>query len=329
MDRNGYSMRAVILGLTLAAAVAGGRSDAQTLRDSTGPAEVPPAGYAASQYVDSKGCVFVRAGYAGQVTWVPRVTRDRKVICGQVPTLAGQAQPKAAQASAAEALAPVAQPARPAGAALPRPSAAQPAPVAPAAAGDLTLVSVTTVPAGGTGCAGKTTTAERFTLSDGRTILRCGAPVADPVAYLNGAGLGVTVSGAAPVRQAQAPAARLPEGYEPAWQDDRLNPRRGESANAAGPVAGPVVRPAAAEPAPAAAGTGGDFVQVGAFSVAANAGAAADRLRALGLPVSEQATRIGGKAATIVLAGPFAPGAEARAALARLRASGFADAFLR
>lgn len=95
---------------------------AQTLRTPAEPAEFPPSSYQGRQYVDSVGCVFVRAGVAGNVTWVPRITRGRDQLCGFQPSLA-----PSAQAAAPAAAQPVAQ-------AAPKPTPparTTPVPVAP------------------------------------------------------------------------------------------------------------------------------------------------------------------------------------------------------
>lgn len=59
---------------------------AQSLRDVAVPAEFPPSSYSGSQYVDSRGCVYIRAGLSGTVNWVPRVSRSRQPMCGFQPS---------------------------------------------------------------------------------------------------------------------------------------------------------------------------------------------------------------------------------------------------
>ena len=43
-----------------------------------GPAERPPSSFDGTQYVDSEGCAFIRAGISGSPMWVPRLSRDRE-----------------------------------------------------------------------------------------------------------------------------------------------------------------------------------------------------------------------------------------------------------
>ncbi|PIE16822.1 MAG: hypothetical protein CSA68_00775 [Rhodobacterales bacterium] len=62
--------------------------EARSLRSTTQPAEYPPSSYKGKQYVDSSGCIFIRTGSGPGVDWVPRVSRDRKHLCGHRPTFA-------------------------------------------------------------------------------------------------------------------------------------------------------------------------------------------------------------------------------------------------
>ncbi|WP_417266907.1 SPOR domain-containing protein [Celeribacter baekdonensis] len=61
-------------------------AEASALFTADEPAEFPPVAFKGTQFVDSRGCVYVRAGYGDGVQWVPRVSRDRRVLCGFKPT---------------------------------------------------------------------------------------------------------------------------------------------------------------------------------------------------------------------------------------------------
>ncbi len=70
-------------GVTLALVLTAVPGQARAL---TEPAELPPPEYRGQQYVDSKGCLFMRAGPPGQTIWIPRVTRDGTPLCGNPPS---------------------------------------------------------------------------------------------------------------------------------------------------------------------------------------------------------------------------------------------------
>lgn len=75
--------------------LAGGETAlAQVSKQTAIPAEFPPSSFTGRQYVDSRGCIYIRAGYGGTVQWVPRVSRDRKHICNARPTAIARAEPQ-------------------------------------------------------------------------------------------------------------------------------------------------------------------------------------------------------------------------------------------
>ena len=61
----------------------GTAAQAMSLAQAGEPAERPPASFAGDQYVDSRGCVYLRVGDEGAVSWVPRLSQDRQVMCAR------------------------------------------------------------------------------------------------------------------------------------------------------------------------------------------------------------------------------------------------------
>jgi len=233
----------------LAAAFSAVSAGAVTFDEIDGPAEFPPASFVGAQYVDSSGCVFLRAGYAGQTTWVPRVTRDRKVICGQRPTFGSAPSAPVIADAPAPRMAPTGRVGRPmetiatttappriaapaavrTGGPDPRSYAgarvamAAPAPVrAKTPVAQPRGVAIAAAPVGQTACPNRSLVAQRFMLADGRHAIRCVPQSEYPVTYATAAEIA-----AMPQGFVQAVPVSVPPGYKPAWKDDRLNPLRG------------------------------------------------------------------------------------------------------
>ncbi len=61
----------------------GGGSGGEAQRNQpTPPANFPAAGYSGVEFVDNRGCNYIRTEYENRVSWVPRVTLSGSHICG-------------------------------------------------------------------------------------------------------------------------------------------------------------------------------------------------------------------------------------------------------
>ncbi len=322
-----------------------GVAQAEKLRDAEQPAEFPPSGYAGTQYVDSRGCVYVRAGFAGAVNWVPRVRRNKDLLCGFKPSLsaselAASATAGAAPVGAAITAAPVLTPS------IPVLRAERP--VAP-------VQTVRSVPRPAPSVAARPVSALPAVAPVRAPAIYTAPPAVRPASPV----MAVAIAPPLPVVKIT-----VPSGYRQAFSDGRLNPERGgqtargeaqmnqvwtqtvprrliESGARVARVArapqvptlisskSAPVASASEKAAPATRGGGYRFVQVATFGDVRNATNTVRRLQALGLPVSRAKVSRKGQSLQIVFAGPISTRADLNRALIQVRAAGFSDAFFR
>lgn len=322
--------------IVVASFLSGFTADAAVLRNSGGPAEVPPSNYKSKQYVDSEGCVFVRAGVGNSVTWVPRVTRSRKLVCGYQPTFTTTT--KTVQTSSKPAASSGATPGKP-----------------------MATTAQTTTPPQLNVQTTQTTKQVKATPAPETTVVYK-TPVntqsATPKTVKTKT---VQVQQAAPLAP---PEPRLPKGYKAVWDDDRLNPRRGvrtergettmrmiwtdtvprrlvpESgqdvklqqahiryqAATGTKTASKNIRVAKASPNRTnSTAIVGRFIQIGSFGVAGNAKSTARKFHKMGLPVSM--AKSGNQ--SILYLGPFTSNSDLRVGMNAARSAGFNDAFIK
>jgi hypothetical protein len=214
------------IALVVATFISGSAVHAALLSESRGPAELPPSSYTGKQFVDSRGCVFIRAGSGNAVTWVARVTRNRELICGYQPTfksgasVAAKPKKKATRTTASSAAKP-GQPMETIASTTKPPQVVKPKTKGKTAQIPKTAAPKTVAPAAVT----QPTSAAKKTrvVAAPKAQAKTGAPQTVRVAKTSTA----RVATPRAVPALKVPEPRLPAGYQSVWTDGRLNPERG------------------------------------------------------------------------------------------------------
>ncbi len=308
------------------------------------PAETPPASFQGSRFVDSRGCVFQRSTFGGQVNWVPLFGPDAKPVCdggaaatspppaprevaaptppapepdpAPVVTASPEPAPEPEAPIVAETPSPEA-PAEPQAVVMPQPEA--PATTAPAprrtAAATPRRPAPPQAPARHRACPENAAYGQLVRASDGRRLVRC---VASPDALL-------TVSGRTVPLDPDAPVAPSPEPAVAETAPAPEAPSQVATVRETRPLL--IIDSRVSErPFPDSSGS---FVQVATFAVPENATRTSAALNAQRLPVRAQPARLRGQPVQVIFAGPFLTEADLRRALGTVRAMGFRDAFVR
>lgn len=301
-------MRVRVLGPALAVAVVisiGQMAGAQNLAQVGAPVNPPPASFKGQQFIDARGCVFVRAGFGGQVNWVPRIDGRKKPICGMLPTGAAMA-PDVAEVTVPAVQAPVQSVAvRAPGKGLfaflfaPTPAPVLAPPPAPRAEVAVTFTQpVRALP--------KAPKGWQYAWKDDRL---------NPMR-----GIGTPAGQAAQNRlfTQEVPLTYIAD-LAPKEQAKALKVIAAQAAPQVAPQTAHVTVSTMSAP------SAGLMVQVGCFGDPGNAQRVQGRIASAGLPFAT--TQQNGL--TVVMAGPFGSAAQAAEGLAALRGAGFADAFVR
>jgi cell division septation protein DedD len=93
---------------------------------------------------------------------------------------------------------------------------------APQPGAPVAIISQDPLPGGYSACPNLSPIAQRYMMSNGSAVVRCGPQAEDPVSYLNT----IQVPGLPHVAGVAPAMPVIPAGYSAVWHDDRLNPAR-------------------------------------------------------------------------------------------------------